>query len=109
MMPVPRDSRLDGNGDGLVDNIILVMDADTETAESLFWPRAFALPGIGINDVQSGMVNIQNSATLFGSSIMGGVGVLGHEFLHLLHRLQSCRRRRIIESQHIRSSVPSSA
>ena len=28
------------------------------------------------------MVNIQNSATLFGSSIMGGVGVLGHEFLH---------------------------
>lgn len=81
-VPVPRDSRLDGNGDGLVDNIILVMDADTETAESLFWPRAFSLPGIGINDAQSGMVNIQNSATLFGSSIMGGVGVLGHEFLH---------------------------
>lgn len=81
-VPVPQDAQLDGNGDGFVDNIILVMDADAETTESVFWPRAFSLPGIGINDVQSGMVNMQNSATLFGSSIMGGVGVLGHEFLH---------------------------
>lgn len=81
-VPVPADAQLDGNGDGFADNIILVMDADAETTESLFWPRAFSLPGIPINGVQSGMVNMQNSATLFDSTIMGGIGVLGHEFLH---------------------------
>lgn len=79
---IPENAELDGNNDGVTDNIIVVFDSDSKSASSVFWPRAFSLPGINLNGTTSGMVNLQNSYSLFGSLISGGAGVLCHEFLH---------------------------
>lgn len=79
---VPEDIPLDGNNDGLVDNIILIVDASAENTDSLFWPCAFSLGGVAINDKSTGMINLHNSTSIFENYISGGAGVLCHEFLH---------------------------
>ena len=79
---VPEDIPLDGNNDGYIDNIILIVDASAETKDSLFWPCALGVHGLDINGVQTGMLNLHNSTSIFENYISGGVGVLCHEFLH---------------------------
>ncbi len=79
---VPEDIPLDGNNDGYVDNIILIVDASAETKDSLFWPCAIGLNGLDINGVETRMLNIHNSNSLFENYISGGAGVLCHEFMH---------------------------
>ncbi len=79
---VPQSAVLDGNGDGIIDNIIVVMDADKNSAGTIFWPKAFSLPGIKINGLESGMVNVHNDYSLFSSSLIDNSVVLCHEFLH---------------------------
>lgn len=79
---IPENAELDGNNDGVADNIIVVFDSDSKSASSIFWPRAISLPGIDLNGTISGMVNLHNSYSLFESFVSGGAGVLCHEFLH---------------------------
>ena len=79
---VAEDTPLDGNNDGIIDNVILIVDASAETMSDLFWPGAFGLNGVTINGKYSGMVNVHNSYSVFENYISGGAGVLCHEFLH---------------------------
>lgn len=79
---VPDDTPLDGNNDGYVDNIILIVDASAENTDSLFWPCAFSLNGLDINGKSTGMINLHNSNSIFNNYISGGAGVLCHEFMH---------------------------
>lgn len=79
---VPEDIPLDGNNDGYVDNIMLIVDASAETRDSLFWPCAFSLNGLDINGKSTGMINLHNSTSIFENYISGGAGVLCHEFMH---------------------------
>lgn len=79
---VPEDMPLDGNNDGVVDNIILIVDASAESADSTFWPCAIGVHGLEINGKSTGMLNLHNSISLFENYISGGAGVLCHEFMH---------------------------
>ncbi len=79
---VPEDTPLDGNDDGVVDNIILIVDASAENTDSLFWPCAFHLNGLEINGKSTGMMNLHNSSSIFENFVSGGAGVLCHEFMH---------------------------
>lgn len=79
---VPEGTPLDGNNDGTVDNIILIVDASAEGADSLFWPCAMGLNGLEINGKTTGTLNLHNSISVFENYISGGAGVLCHEFMH---------------------------
>ncbi len=81
---VPEDIPLDGNNDGYVDNIILIVDASAESTDSLFWPCAIGINGLDINGVETRMLNLHNSNSLFENYISGGAGVLCHEFMHTI-------------------------
>ncbi len=79
---VPDDIPLDGNNDGVIDNIILIVDASAEGSGDLFWPCAFSVAGLTINGKDTGMLNLHNSNSIFENTITGGAGVMSHEFLH---------------------------
>lgn len=81
---IPNDTPMDGNFDGIIDNIILVIDGKAVDMSSPIWPRAFSMNGIKINGLSVNRVNIQNSTQLFENQITGAEGVLCHEFLHSL-------------------------
>ncbi|MDE5772075.1 MAG: immune inhibitor A [Ruminococcus sp.] len=81
---IPNDTQMDGNADGIIDNIILVVDGKAADMSSPIWPRAFSMSGIKINGLSVNRVNIQNSTQLFENQITGAEGVLCHEFLHSL-------------------------
>ncbi|MDE6666577.1 MAG: hypothetical protein K2K14_10415 [Ruminococcus sp.] len=81
---IPNDTPMDGNSDGIIDNIILVIDGKAVDMSSPIWPRAFSMNGIKINGLSVNRVNIQNSTQLFENQITGAEGVLCHEFLHSL-------------------------
>lgn len=81
---IPDDIPMDGNSDGVIDNIIFVIDGKAADMSSPIWPRAFSLNGIKLNGLSVNRVNIQNSTQLFENQITGAEGVLCHEFLHSL-------------------------
>ncbi|MDE5765314.1 MAG: hypothetical protein K2I00_10215 [Ruminococcus sp.] len=81
---IPNDTPMDGNSDGIIDNIILVIDGKAIDMSSPIWPRAFTMNGIKINGLSVNRVNIQNSTQLFENQITGAEGVLCHEFMHSL-------------------------
>lgn len=81
---IPEDIPMDGNSDGIIDNIIFVIDGKADDTSSSIWPRAFSVNGIKINGLSVNRVNIQNSTQLFENQITGAEGVLCHEFLHSL-------------------------
>ena len=81
---VPDNIQMDGNGDGIIDNIILVVDGKADNMASPLWARAFSLNGMKLNGYNVNRVNIQNSKQLFENQITGAEGVLCHEFLHSL-------------------------
>lgn len=81
---IPDDTPLDGNSDGIVDNIIFVIDGKAVDTNSPIWPRAFSLNGMKLNGLSVNRVNIQNSTQVFENQITGAEGVLCHEFLHSL-------------------------
>lgn len=81
---IPKNIPMDGNSDGIIDNIVLVVDGKAVDMSSPIWPRAFSANGIKINGLSVNRVNIQNSAQLFENKITGAEGVLCHEFLHSL-------------------------
>ena len=81
---VPEDIPLDGNSDGIVDNIILVVDGKADNMDSPIWAKAFSANGLKINGFNVNRVNIHNSYQLFENVITGGEGVLCHEFMHSL-------------------------
>ena len=81
---IPKNIPMDANADGVVDNIILVIDGAASDMTSPLWARAFSLSGMQLNGLAVNRVNIQNSAQLFENQITGAEGVLCHEFLHSL-------------------------
>ncbi|MDE6020166.1 MAG: hypothetical protein K2H01_04090 [Ruminococcus sp.] len=81
---ISKDVPMDGNSDGIVDNIIFVIDGQAANMSSPIWPRAFSLNGLKLNGLSVNRVNIQNSKQLFENQITGAEGVLCHEFLHSL-------------------------
>lgn len=81
---IPDDIPMDGNSDGVVDNIIFVINGKAADMNSPIWPRAFSVNGIKLNGLSVNRVNIQNSTQLFENQITGAEGVLCHEFLHSL-------------------------
>lgn len=81
---VPDNIRMDGNNDGIIDNIIVVVDGKADDMTSPLWARAFSLNGMKLNGYDVNRVNIQNSKQLFDNQITGREGVLCHEFLHSL-------------------------
>ena len=81
---IPDNISMDANSDGIVDNIILVIDGEAKDMNSPLWARAFSLNGMQLNGLAVNRVNIQNSSQLFENQITGAEGVLCHEFLHSL-------------------------
>lgn len=81
---ISDDIPLDGNADGIVDNVIFVIDGKADDMSSPIWPRAFSVNGMKLNGLSVNRVNIQNSAQLFDNIVTGAEGVLCHEFLHSL-------------------------
>ncbi|MDE5792404.1 MAG: hypothetical protein K2H66_02645, partial [Oscillospiraceae bacterium] len=81
---IPDNIPMDGNSDGIIDNIILVVDGEAKDINSPLWARAFSANGIKLNGLSVNRVNIQNSKQLFENQITGAEGVLCHEFLHSL-------------------------
>lgn len=81
-IPVPEDIPLDGNFDGFVDNVVLVVDGQANTVEDPLWAKAFFVGGLNINGSTVGYVNLQNGYGMVHSTIFNGIGTLCHEFLH---------------------------
>ncbi|MDE5737635.1 MAG: hypothetical protein K2H93_04640, partial [Oscillospiraceae bacterium] len=81
---IPDNIPMDANDDGIVDNIILVVDGEAKDMNSPLWARAFSLNGMQLNGLAVNRMNIQNSSQLFENQITGAEGVLCHEFLHSL-------------------------
>lgn len=79
---VPTDIPLDGNHDGAIDNITLVIDGQAESMGDPLWAKAFHLDGAVLNDTYVSSINLLSSYTLLSSTIFSGVGTLCHEFLH---------------------------
>ncbi|MDE6834579.1 MAG: hypothetical protein K2J39_10115, partial [Ruminococcus sp.] len=81
---IPDNIKMDGNNDGIIDNITVVVDGKADDMTSPLWARAFSLNGMKLNGYNVNRVNIQNSKQLFENQITGREGVLCHEFLHSL-------------------------
>lgn len=81
-LTIPEEIPLDGNHDGIIDNIMMIFCGENNSAYALTQPCAFSLSGYSINGKNSGMVNVHNSRDIFGNLISGGAGVICHEFLH---------------------------
>lgn len=81
---VPEETPLDGNNDGLIDNIIIVIEGSSQSTDDILWPCKFDEYGYTINGLGTSTVNLHNTYSLFESIISGGAGVLCHEFLHSL-------------------------
>lgn len=81
-IPVPEDIPLDGNFDGFVDNVVLVVDGQANTVEDPLWAKAFFVGGLNINGSTVGYVNLQNGYGMVHSTLFNGIGTLCHEFLH---------------------------
>jgi len=81
-IPVPEDIPLDGNFDGFVDNVVLVVDGQANTMEDPLWAKAFFVGGLNINGSTVGYVNLQNGYGMVHSTLFNGIGTLCHEFLH---------------------------
>lgn len=79
---VSEDAELDGDNDGVIDNIIMIADTSADSSEDLFWPCTFTFSGVTINGRSSGMINLHNSRSIFENTVTGGAGTLCHEFLH---------------------------
>ncbi len=79
---ISSDTPLDGNNDGVIDNITLVIDGQAESMSDPLWAKAFHLDGAVLNDTYVGSINLLSSYTILSSTIFSGVGTLCHEFLH---------------------------
>ena len=79
---IPDSIPLDGNQDGMTDNITLVIDGRAESMGDPLWAKAFQVGGLYLGDTPVGSINLMSSYTLLSSTIFSGVGTLCHEFLH---------------------------
>ncbi len=79
---IPPDLDIDNDDDGLVDNIVFIIQGGTGAWADLLWPHMWVLYSIDvyIHGVQVWTYNFQLSESLASS----GVGVLCHEMFHSL-------------------------
>lgn len=80
---IPDNADVDGNNDGIIDNIIIIVEGNADTMSDVIWPKAFYLTGFKIGNYYAGAVNIHNSYIIL-ENIVANVGTLCHEFLHTL-------------------------
>lgn len=79
---VDTNYNIDMNNDGYVDNVIFVFLGKTEEKDDVLWPHKANLNGASsINGKKVDVYNLHNSYRLI-DDILGGEGVLAHEFLH---------------------------
>jgi len=74
---VPSSLNIDGNNDGLVDNVVFVIKGYTEGWAELLWPHRWSLFS---HDVYIGSKKVYDYNLVFGTSL--GVGVISHELFH---------------------------
>ncbi|MDB5257883.1 MAG: hypothetical protein JWM14_2578 [Chitinophagaceae bacterium] len=74
---VPASLVIDGNADGLVDNVTFVIKGYTEGWAELLWPHRWSLFS---QDVYIGTKKVYDYNIVFGTSL--GVGVISHELFH---------------------------
>lgn len=79
---VSEEIPLDGDQDGVVDNVTFVVDGRATSVADPLWAKAFSIAGMEINGVPTGSANLHSGYTLLGSKIFNGIGTLCHEFLH---------------------------
>lgn len=82
---IPAELPLDGDGDGVIDNFILVIDGTAASQKDMLWPHmsSLAYAGVRINGKTVDTYNIHNSGSLFGSVVNPvDIGTICHEFLH---------------------------
>ena len=79
---VSADTPLDGNQDGVIDNVTLVVDGQAEDMSDPLWAKAFHVNGLELNGTPVSSINLLSSYTLLSSTIFSGVGTLCHEFMH---------------------------
>ncbi len=86
---VPQGYPLDADGDGIVDNLNLVLQGVTDDAtkpgqaDKTFWPhKASVYGGAKLGGKEVWEYNFQIESHLY--DIFGGAGVAAHEFLHIL-------------------------
>jgi hypothetical protein len=79
---IPAGLNLDGDGDGLVDNVCFIVKGGPDGWSDLLWPHMWALftQATGINGKRVFFYNLQ----LQDSLKRNGVGVLCHEMFHTL-------------------------
>ena len=70
---VPEDTPLDGNKDGYIDNIVLVVDGKTTSMADPLWAKTFHINGLNVNGCIAGSVNLMTGYTLVGSEIFNGL------------------------------------
>lgn len=74
---VPASLNIDGNNDGLVDNVTFVIKGYTEGWAELLWPHRWSLFS---QNVYIGTKQVYDYNIVFGTSL--GVGVISHELFH---------------------------
>ncbi|MBS5951844.1 MAG: M6 family metalloprotease domain-containing protein, partial [Clostridium sp.] len=79
---VDTNYNIDMNNDGYVDNVIFVFQGRTTSKDDVLWPHKANHNGASsINGKKVDVYNLHNSYRLI-DDILGGEGVLAHEFLH---------------------------
>ncbi len=81
---LPDGAALDGDGDGMIDNITFIADGEAEGWSQILWPHNWALQGekIMVEDGKGREKQAFNFNFLFASPESGDVGVVSHELLH---------------------------
>ncbi|MBC7486354.1 MAG: M6 family metalloprotease domain-containing protein, partial [Cytophagaceae bacterium] len=74
---IPSSLNIDGNNDGLVDNVVFVIKGYTEGWAELLWPHRWSLFS---QNVYIGTKQVYDYNLVFGTSL--GVGVISHELFH---------------------------
>ena len=65
---IPDSIPLDGNQDGMTDNITLVIDGRAESMGDPLWAKAFQVGGLYLGDTPVGSINLMSSYTLLSAA-----------------------------------------
>lgn len=82
---IPADIPLDGDGDGVIDNFILVIDGEAASQQDTLWQHmsSLAYADVTIGGKRADTYNLLCSGNLFGSVVNPiDIGIVCHEFLH---------------------------
>ncbi|HOD18201.1 MAG TPA: M6 family metalloprotease domain-containing protein [Candidatus Cloacimonadota bacterium] len=79
---IPTDLVVDGDGDGLVDNVCFIIQGDSDDWAELLWPHMWSIYDRNVYINNKRVYNFNFQLSVFMAS--RGVGVLCHEMFHSL-------------------------